>query len=196
MQKKPQDLLDREAARAAVHRDNLLLSRHNKRNYSSDDDSNADWVETEDEQEFSTGTIQPQRYREDEEESPANQEVRAVRTIRSMRKKSRRQDTQKKDESTDMALVGALNGLGARIGGAMEQLVAASVIQGEERQAAPLAAANDETAREEARKALLSVERVNGRLDEFETVIKKENSETKDLLRMVLARLPATSGSL
>ena len=116
--------------------------------------------------------------------------ARADRTIRSMRKRSRRQDTKRKDET---ALVGALNGLGSRIGGAMEQFVAASVNQERQVASVPTAAVNDEVARDDARRAMHAVEQVNERLDGFETVMKKENRETKDLLRMVLDRLPAGS---
>jgi hypothetical protein len=147
---------------------------HKKRNYSSqDDDSQA----TDNEESSSPAKIQPEGYPEDDGHD-ADQEARAISTICGMRKKTRRQDKRKKEEATDMALVGALDGLGARIGGAMEKMVAAQTVE------------SVDMVREDGAKALRAVEKVNERLDVFETVMTKESKETKDLLQTILSRLP------
>jgi len=78
-----------------------------------------------------------------------------------------------------MALVRALDSLGARIGGAMEKMVAAQMVE-----------ESVDTVRKDGAKALRAVEKVNEPLDVFKTVMTKESKETKDLLQTILSRLP------
>jgi len=170
--KKPKERLDVEAAQARVHRDNLMLLAHKKRNYcSQDNDSQA----TDNEESV---TPQLESYHDDDG-NDTNQETCAISTNRGMQKKTRQQDKRKKEEAADMVLVGALDSLGARIGGSMEKMVAVQS-----------ADAVESVEREDAGKALRAVEKVNEWLDVFEAVMTKESKETKDLLQTILGRLP------
>lgn len=126
--KKPMDALEREAAHATVHRDNLLLSRSNKCMYVSEDDFDSD--DTEDallpetrvrRGDSAAGSSQPVYLREGVEDDERDS-LNVVSRIRRMRKRVRNQDRSKEESVKEERIVSALGNVGALMAGTWENL--------------------------------------------------------------------------
>ncbi|KAH8152749.1 uncharacterized protein LAJ45_02973 [Morchella importuna] len=193
--KKPMDALEHEAAHAAVHRDNLLLSCSNKRMYVSEEDFDSD--DTEDallpetpvrRADSAAGSSQPVYLREGVEDDERDS-LNAVSRIRRMRKRARNQDRSKEETVKEERIVSALGNVGALMAGALEKL--ASSNSGADRAQENIH--EDSIAREDARRALNAVDSISNELTSLRSTVQTEIGETKDMLRLILERLGSGS---
>ncbi|KAG0643060.1 hypothetical protein HOY80DRAFT_998007 [Tuber brumale] len=117
--KKPKEVLQKEAAKAAIHWDNLLVSHGRKRYYSSDSSDNGS-----DRTEVIAPTAEKSSYddlaSDDQKRTPAKldteqQTAKAIRKVPHMRKKPQHEDNQKEDQQINFQLIDSLTGMGQKV---------------------------------------------------------------------------------
>ena len=185
---KPKSVLEQESAQATMHCDNLLVPRSQKRTLNE----MLDPTDTQDSDAGSITTIvdspQPEpknQYREDRQTERQN--TLAIRSVRKMQKRMRKETQADRDAAKDDKIVGAFNNMGTVIAAALSAL-------GESSQAAPnpIVEGHVLDAEDSASRVLEAVEGLSTRLDALEKVVTTGNIETRDMLRLILAQLAAS----